>query len=118
MPVLIALSLTLWMGMQVAVPYLRDGGSTNRFSIGNRTDSAADFAATDELIDCVTGLGPVWSDNPHVYNRLLYLSYGNEDIVVPESKYEAHFVINYRYEGDKAGIKCQDLTHFKVEKRK
>lgn len=117
-PAVVALALMVVIGAAVLVPYLRAGGSTERFSLGNRTDTAADFVDIRSLVSCVETLGPVWSDNPHVYNRLLYLSHDNEAIELPGSKYEAHWLVDYRLPGELGGVKCPELTHFKVSKRK
>jgi len=117
-PAVVALALTAVTGVAVLVPYLRTGGSVERFSLGNRTDTAADFVDIRSLVSCVETLGPVWSDNPHIYNRLLYLSHGNEARELPESKYEAHWLVDYRLPGERGGVKCPELTHFKISKRK
>ena len=117
-PAVVALALAVVTGVVVLVPYLRAGGSTERFSLGNRTDTAADFVDIRSLVSCLTTLGPVWSDNPHIYNRLLYLSHGQEAMELPESKYEAHWLVDYRLPGEPGGVRCPELTHFKVSKRK
>lgn len=116
--VAVAVVLVVVTGSMVLVPYLRAGGSTERFSLGNRTDTAADFVDTRALIDCVASSGPVWSDNPHIYNRLQYLGRGNERIELPESKYEAHWLVDYRLPGEPAGVQCPELMHFRLTKRK
>lgn len=67
-------------------------------------------------------LGLVWSDNPHIYNRLLYLSHGNQAMELPESKYEAHWLVDYVLPGEEKRVAkdqiCLELEHFRVVKRK
>ncbi len=113
-----AVLLAAWTAYSVLLPYLSSGGSTERFSLGNRTDTAADFVDIRPLVSCAEDSGPVWSANPHIYNRLLYLSRGNKKIEVPASKYEAHWLVQYRQGGDPPGAVCQGLRHFKLLKRK
>lgn len=117
-PVVLAVSLLSWTGSSVLVPYLQMGGSTERYEIGGRMDRSADFVDVRGLVDCVRRIGPVWSDDPHIYNRLLYLSRGDEGIQVPLSIYEAHWLIEHRLPGGRAGVQCQDLAHWRVLKRK
>jgi hypothetical protein len=113
-----ALVLLLWTGTSTLLPYLRTGGSSERFSLGANTDTAVDFVDTRALVACVHDVGPVWSDNPHIYNRLLFLGRGDERIQLPPNKYEAHWLVDYRLPGQEPGVICEDLAHFRLTKRK
>ena len=81
-------------------------------------DRAADFADIRGLVDCVHRIGPVWSDDPHIYNRLLYLSRGDKRVQLPLSIYEAHWIIEHRLPDQRPGVQCQYLSHWRILKRK
>jgi hypothetical protein len=120
--VAVALVLLLWTGGTVLRPYLTTGGSTGRFSLGNRTDTSAHFAATEPLYDCLSGSGTVFSDDPHILNSLVYTSRGRTDIEVPASKYEADWLVEFILPGERSRVAkdqiCPQLKHFRVVKRK
>ncbi len=117
---MIAVSLLLFTITTTLLPFLRTGGSANMFSLGNRTDSAAALMDTRDLVRCVRGFGPLYSDNVHVYNRLVYLSHQYTDITVldEDHKQAAQYLVDYRLP-DKAkqsapGDVCPELTHFRI----
>ncbi len=108
------LGLVIW-------PFLKTGGSLNDFSLGNRTNSAADLVDVQPLIQCVSGLGAIGTENVHIYDRLLYLSHGNSaiKIVGEEDLSEAEYRIYYRDGKTESlsGIEaCPELKYFVVEK--
>lgn len=121
---LICVVLVIWAIVGIAVPYLRTGGSTNVFSLGNRTDSASALVDTRELFACVNNLGPVTSQNVHIYNRLEFWSrqYPGVQFIDEDHKKEAQYIIDYRIAGnpklDIPGTICPQLTHFRVTQRK
>lgn len=109
--------LALWMGVAVLIPFLQTGGSTADFSLGDRTNSASDFADIRPLISCLEGAGPVYSENIHIWNRLQYLSHSNTQLeVVPdEEKSRAKLLVQYRdKEHPDSGDVCPELTHFRI----
>lgn len=118
--VLLALGLSVWMVIAVAVPFLRTGGSVNDFSLGDRTNSAAAFVDVRPLISCLRGIGPIHSENVHIWNRLQYLSHQYEDLEVlsDEESGQAQWIVHMREEGVPGGTKsgdiCPELEHFKV----
>jgi hypothetical protein len=102
----------------VLVPFKTTGGSTAEYDLVNFQENAASLVDERGLIDCVRGLGPVSSENPHVYNRILYASHRYEDIkVLPEEKMKStKWMAHYREEGEGVleGEACPGLRHFKV----
>ncbi|HLD25661.1 MAG TPA: hypothetical protein VJC05_01290 [Candidatus Andersenbacteria bacterium] len=118
LPVILALVLMAWTGSSVLVPYLETGGSGEKFNLGTSVDSAIDMVDIRPLVACVREAGPVWADNPHVYNRLLYLSRGDKQIHLPLDLNEANWIVDYRLPGQKPGVKCPELEHFRLVKRK
>jgi hypothetical protein len=115
-----ALGLILFATVTTLIPFLRTGGSTNEFSLGNRTDNASAFLDVQSLLPCVRGLGPLFSENVHVYNRLLYFSHQYPDIQVVDEdhKKSAAFLVNYRIPDKKnqaaPGDVCPDLAHWRI----
>ncbi|MEX1112102.1 MAG: hypothetical protein WEC84_01450, partial [Candidatus Andersenbacteria bacterium] len=96
------------------------GGSVNEFSLGNRTNIAADLADTRSLIACLRGAGPVFTENVHIWNRLQYVSHQYSDItVLPEEEgKQAQWLVHYRREdspgGTAPGDLCPELPHFRI----
>ncbi len=121
----LAVLLLVWVSVTTLVPYLRTGGSTGEFSLGNRNDSAAALVDTRPLIECLRGAGPVYAENIHIYNRLRYLghnpNYDLEVIDTNESKKRAEWIVSYRPESedqrDVGFEKCPDLKHWRVVAR-
>lgn len=113
-----------WALLGIAIPYLKTGGSTNVFSLGNRTDSASSLLDTRTLFACVNGLGPVTSENVHIYNRLEFWSrqYSGVQFVDEDHKKTAQYSIDYRIAGssktDAPGTICPELTHFRITEQK
>lgn len=118
LPVATAVLLLLWTNHVALQPYLKTGGSTAEFSLGNRTDTAAHFADSRPLLDCVRDGEPVFSKDAHLYNMLLYLNHEYPDLVVPEDTHEAHWLVEFRKPGKPPGQKCPELEHYRVVKRK
>ncbi|MFH1354154.1 MAG: hypothetical protein ABIH36_02605 [bacterium] len=122
LPIVLTVLLMAWTVQTTLVPYLKTDGSTGRFSLGNRTDTSAHFAATVQLYECLDGVGPVYSDDPHILNALIYTSHGRELLSVPVSKYEAHWLVDYVLPGEEKKVTkdqiCLELEHFRVIKRK
>jgi hypothetical protein len=112
-PVIVAVLLTSWSVVAILRPFQATGGSVNRFSLGNRTDSASALVAIDPLIACLAGQGPVWSENVHIYNRLRYLSYSQPKLTVAESAEEARWLVDYRLTSE-PGTLCPELAHFVI----
>lgn len=116
-PVAVALVLTTWSGFAVLIPFLKTGGSTADFSLGNRVDTAAALVDTRPLTACLRGAGPVYSENIHIWNRLQFLSHQYPDLeVLPEDqKQSAKYMVEYRDEKNpRAGDLCPELAHFRV----
>lgn len=115
--VLVAGGLTAWSIFAILVPFLKIGGSTANFSLGNRTDSAAALVDTRPLMECLRGAGPAFSENVHIWNRLQFLSHQYSDLeVLPEDqKYSAKYVVEYRdAKRPETGTLCSELAHFRV----
>jgi hypothetical protein len=109
--------LILWSVFVVLIPFLKTGGSTADFSLGNRTDSAAALVDTRPLVECLRGAGPVSSENIHIWNRLQFLSHEYQDLgVVPQDDTShAKWLIEYRdAKQPDAGDRCPELTHFRI----
>ncbi len=110
--------LSTWL---VLIPFLKTGGSVASFSLGNRTNSAADLAALEPLITCLRGQRTVSSENVHIYNRLQFLSHQYPDLqFLPEDQLEQANLLVY-YRDPIAAIPvdrqpCPDLTNFIVER--
>jgi len=121
----LAAVLLVWTLSTTLIPYLRTGGSTGEFSIGNRNDSAAALVDTRPLIECLRGAGPVYAENIHIYNRLHYLGhnpkYNLAVLDTNESKKRAEWIVSYRLEGeDRRDVKfekCPELKHWRVVER-
>lgn len=116
-PVTIALGLTVWAVLTVLAPFLRTGGSTNEFSLGNRTDTAAALVDTRDLFACLRRKGSVSSENVHILNRLQFMSHRYHDLaVLPEELVrEARWIVEYRDEKrPDPGVLCPELGHFRV----
>lgn len=121
--VLVCMLLVGWWVAAVIVPYRVTGGATTVFSLGNRTDSAAALVDTSELFQCLKNLGPVYSENVHIYNRLIFWSrqYPEIEAVDEDHKDAAKFLVDYRIPGNKknelSGTICTHLTHFRVTEK-
>lgn len=119
LPVTLALLLSLWMMWAVLIPFLQTGGSTNNFSLGNRTDSAAAFIDVNPLIACLRSAGPVFSENIHIWNRLRYVSHGDStlDVVSEGDVQRAQWLLHYRLPTDSGQLpdRCPQLRHFRIE---
>ncbi|MDP3997079.1 MAG: glycosyltransferase family 39 protein [Candidatus Andersenbacteria bacterium] len=105
----------IWL---VVIPFKITGGSTADFSLGNRVDSASALADGRGLAACLRGVGPVSSENVHIFNRLLYLGhqYADLDVKVEEDINEARWLVDYRAESDTArGDLCPELKHFVIQ---
>lgn len=115
-PVFLALLLTGFTGWTLLLPYLRSGGSTGTFSLGNRTDEAAALVDLRPLLACVGSSGPVFSESIHIRNRFEYLEHGREDVTLAQSAADARWIITYRTAETlrRADEKCPDLRHFRV----
>lgn len=115
--VVVSTLLVLWMVLAVLVPFLETGGSTKKFSLGNREDSASAFVDIRPLVTCLEDAGPVYSESVHIWNRLQYLSHTNTALtVIPESEEKkAELLVQYRdEEHPEEGEICPELTHFRV----
>lgn len=116
-PIAIALGLTVWAVLVVLVPFLRTGGSTAEFSLGNRTDTAAALVDTRGLIKCLRRAGSVSSENIHILNRLQFVSHRYQDLaVLPEEiAREARWLVEYRdAKHPEPGVLCPELEHFRI----
>ncbi len=116
-PILFSIVLVGWSAFVVLIPFLKTGGSTADFSLGNRTDSAAALVDTRPLIECLRGAGPVSSENVHIWNRLQFLSHGYSDLkVVPQDdSSHAEWLVHYRdAKQPDPGDLCPELAHFQV----
>ncbi|MBI3255666.1 MAG: hypothetical protein HYZ63_01725 [Candidatus Andersenbacteria bacterium] len=117
---LIAGCLSIWIWTVLFIPYLRTGGSTEDFPLGNRVDSAAALVDIRPLLACLRGRGPVFSENIHIYNRLLYVSHSMPQLTLV-GEYDqdsARFLVHYRLATDKKDSRdseaCPELNHFRV----
>src|SRR3989344_831708 len=119
LPIILAFALMAWTGSTVLVPYLKTGGSTGNFSLGNRRDSAAALIATRPLVECLRGAGSVWAHNIHIQNRLRYLRYDpRHELEVAAGEEQATLLISYRLVGDPPADAerelCPVLKHWRV----
>lgn len=115
--VILAVVLISLVFFTTFIPFLRTGGSTAEFSLGNRTDTAAAFVDIQPLVACLRGAGPVFSENVHIWNRLQYVSHQYQDLMIvsEENKKKAKLIVNYvdNSMAQQSSI-CQNLTHFSV----
>lgn len=123
-PIIAALALMMWMTAVVLVPFLKTGGSTNDFSLANRTDSAAALLDARSLVDCLQRQGTVTSESVHIFNRLWFWRHYEPGLkIVPEGE-DAQWLVQYRgaepsreAPSGEAGTLCPELAHFRIEKR-
>lgn len=116
-----AAGLSLAAATYIFIPFLNSGGSLAAFSLGNRTDVASALVDVRPLLKCLQGVGPVGSENVHIFNRLQFLSHEYPDLqVAPEEEIKnVKWRIHYRA-GKEAQIPlerqlCPGLDHFIVE---
>jgi hypothetical protein len=115
--IIVTLGLVLWSVFAIFVPFLKTGGSTSVYSLGNRTDSAAAQVDTRPLVECLRGAGPVSSENVHIWNRLQFLSHQYSDLrVISQDDFShAQWLVEYRNEEQPdLGKLCPELEYFRV----
>lgn len=119
-PIVVAVCLSLWVVVIVFIPYWQTGGSTNTFSLGNRRDSASALVDVRPLVECLAGRGPVFSENVHIFNRLLFVSHSDHrlQVVLEDDKKDAAILVDYVLPKDvglsRSGELCPELAHFRV----
>lgn len=116
-PLILAVALTGTLSAPALFHFLANGGSTADVQISaERREPAAAFVDIRPLIACVSDRGPIYSENVHIYNRLLYLSHAHVEIEVTEHAEQAHVVVAYRTSDTKPRGKelCPRLKHFQV----
>ena len=106
----------------ILLPFLQTGGSVNTFSLGNRTNSAADLVDTGSLLHCLRGAGTVTSENVHIFNRLQFYSHEYSDLeVVPDTALaDALYLVHYRLPAQAVPAEqelCPKLAHFIVARQ-
>ncbi len=116
--------LSLWVALVVLIPFLQTGGSTNDFSLANRTDSASALVDVRPLVTCLRarlpdgqGQGTVTSESVHIFNRLWFLRHYESELQVVREGEDSQWLVNYRLSDQPAGDLCPQLTYFRVEKR-
>ncbi len=117
LPIGVATCLVLWSVFAVLLPFLKTGGSTADFSLGNRTDSAAALVDTRPLVECLRGKGPASSEKIHIWNRMQFLSHEYSDLqVLPQDdSSHAQWLVHYRAaKQPDPGDLCPELAHFRV----
>lgn len=116
LPIGVALILSGFIFSQAWLPFLATGGSVNKLTLlPNTDDSASLMVDTRQLIMCIRGLGPVFSKNQHILDRLVYESHRYSDIVIANDSHKAQYIIVYRSENQTAPHEaCPDLAHFRV----
>jgi hypothetical protein len=114
--VIIAVLLIFATAETTLLPFLRTGGSTNDFSVGKRTNSAAAFVDTRPLVACLRGLGPGTSENIHIRNRLQYLALRTPDLELARERKNAQWSTMYRTAKTpgRSDERCPELSHFIV----
>ncbi len=119
-PIGIAIILAGWTTYTTMIPFLRTGGSLQEFSLGNRNDKASAFVDIRPLVSCIRGKGVVYGATQDIYDRLLYLSHGDDQIQIVDGghKAQAQFVIRYKkpdqqFISDAKSI-CPDIPFFTV----
>jgi hypothetical protein len=126
MAFIIAAVLAGWIVWQVGWPYQKTGGSSNEFSIGNRNNKAIDLVRTNELENCVTGVGVIYAEDVHIRNRLIYLSRGDRGFSVAseEDPTLAEYWVSYRMtpegkcEDQTVPQECQEMKYFCMTEKK
>lgn len=115
---LMALVLIIFTTTTTLLPYLRTGGSLETIDLGNHTESAAALVDTRPLLACIHNKGIVYSENIHIYNRLIFWNHQYPDVVVAPDKNTADWLIHYRNDMKDTSLPevCPDLTHFAVVK--
>ncbi len=116
MPIIVAAFLTIWMIIVVAIPFLKTGGSTQQFSLGNRTTSANAFLDDRALISCLRGKGSVFSEREPIQNILLYRSHQYSDLIVMDEdhKQEAMWLVSYQDPNSLKETTCPEARYFRV----
>lgn len=117
-PVVAALLLSIWMIVAVLEPFLKSGGSTDQFSLGNRTTSANAFVDDRALIACVRGKGAVYSEREPIQNILLYRSHRYSDLLVvdEDNKRDAMWLVSYQEPNNLKQTACPGAKNFAVTK--
>jgi len=102
----------------IIFPFLTFGGSNDTFPIigASRFEYASGRVATAPLINCVSSLDQIFSNNVHIRNRLYYLADGNPQIRNAERKQDVRWLISYRLPNDKITPDevCPYLNNFRV----
>ncbi|MDA1169075.1 MAG: hypothetical protein O3A36_01945 [bacterium] len=122
-PIALALALMIWTAHTTLIPFLHTGGSLKEFSLGNRNDKSSAFVDIRPLLDCVRGKGVVYGATQDIFDRLLYISRGEEQIQIVdgEHKSQAEFTIRYKksenaFVPDGASV-CPEISFFSVIKK-
>lgn len=71
------------------------------------------------LLECLNGKGPLLAVNPHIFNRLQYLSLERPGLLLVQKATEAKWSVVYRLAGDPVtpSEACPELRHFRVVPR-
>lgn len=115
LPVVVAVGRSVFFIIVVLVPFLRTGGSTETFSLGNRRDESSAIVDLRGLLACIQNAGPVFSESIHIRNRLEYLGQTDPTIKLAENARAARWMISYRTkEQSDSEERCLELEHFQV----
>lgn len=114
--VVLAVILILFSANKILFPFLKTGGSTNVFSLGNREESADALVGLSPLLSCIADK-KVASDDIQIRNRLIYLENSDKRINLVDPA-KADFVIKYRRDSTENPKEiCPELSNFKVIKK-
>lgn len=89
--------LFIWIDLAVFVPYAKTGGTTLNFQdSGDSWDKSGHFANIQPLVNCIRKIGPVYSAEPKISNRLKFLREADQRIKVADQRKKAKWFIDYR----------------------
>jgi len=116
--IVLALILLFFSANKILFPFLKTGGNTNNFPLGNREESAEALVDIKPLLSCISDK-KVFSENIHIRNRLTFLTNSNNKIKLVENFKNADYIIEYRKDSVKNAREiCPTLINFKVSKKK
>lgn len=121
-PHLLAVILSIWIYIAVFNPYLKTGGTTKNFQdSGESWDKSGHFADIQPLADCIKNIGPVYSEEPKISNRLKFLREADQHIKVTDKRKKAVWFVDYRGPRDlddqskiRKDEKCRAVRNFIV----
>lgn len=110
-------ALTGLVVVGVFVPFLRTGGGIHQFPLDAPESTAEIMVDIRPLVACIRGRGPIYSEDTHIMNRLIFLQHTNPDIELASSKKTAPLLLRHRTPATARPASnevCPDLRHFRL----